>query len=365
MPTKVGPTDESLAAARPRGRLFPPNCSIFCTSGPGRVGDQIALAWVGSTIVGVGGMVTTRVNRLILLVLFALVPAATAHADLVGTVGAESCIVYNASTGQQVFFCSTDLQPTGTGIFNPFLRVNRDGNGGNDSDDTKSTYSSGFNTDASSQAVNGYNDFDDSWTSALEVGDIGMVNTPPTGDWDPAIAGSSYALFTVDINQISASGGNLISLNQMVLYDCPTNNYTDLSTCNSFFNLFGEWDADDPEYQDFINFNYRLNNGSGSGDINVYIQNDGEYAFGGPYIALLDGWGCATAGSINPPYPCSLSGIAADNDGFQEWRTVQFTGNPPGTVPEPASLLLLGSGLSAVAVAARRRRKRAQSPEPK
>src|SRR6185436_20376713 len=95
-----------------------------------------------------------RAIRLILLTLFAAVPAATAHAELIGTVAANSCIVYYASTGQQVFFCSTDLAPTGTGIFQPFLRVNRDGTGGNPSDDTKSTYSSGFNTDASKGQVN-------------------------------------------------------------------------------------------------------------------------------------------------------------------------------------------------------------------
>jgi len=58
-----------------------------------------------------------RAIRLIFLILFAAVPAATAHAELIGTVEANSCIVYYASTGQQVFFCSTDLAPTGTGIF--------------------------------------------------------------------------------------------------------------------------------------------------------------------------------------------------------------------------------------------------------
>ena len=80
---------------------------------------------------------------------------------------------------------------------------------------------------------------------------------------------------------------------------------------------------------------------------------------GGPYVGLLDGWGGATAASIQPPYNCTdpaLAGIAADNDGFQEWQT---RGGSQPTVPEPASLLL-GSGLSA-GLAAHRRRARAQT----
>jgi len=285
------------------------------------------------------------------VLLAVLVPTATASAGVfLGTLADNSCIAYQASTGEQVFFCDADIRPTGTGYFDPFLRVGRDGSNGNPADSTESTYSSGWNTDATHQmGVDGFNDFDHSWTSSLPLSDVSLVNTVPTGAWGGGA--TDYALFTVDINQKASEGSDLLTLNQMVLYNCNDNdNITLAAACTSFFNLFGNTG-------DFINFDYRLHTGSGSGDVDVYIRNNAGFA--GPYIELLDGWGCGSGPDVPNAYRCNRQSIVADNDGFQEWATTKS--NPPqNVVPEPASLLLLGSGISAGLAARRKARKSKQ-----
>jgi hypothetical protein len=260
-------------------------------------------------------------------------PIASAEAGLLTTLGDNQCYAMTASTGQQVIFCDADIQPTGTGVINPFLRVHGDGP---QKDDTPNTYTSGWNTDATKQeldaSVRAWNDFDFSQSNALQ-------DIQPTG--------SNYVQFTVDIADNQYDPAYFLTFNQMLLYNCDTNDYTNLAECTQpeFFNLFGDTG-------NFINFDTNLHHGQGSGDVTVFIEYEG---FEGPYIALLDGWGCGTGTGISPAYSCDTPGIMPDHGSFEEWFSTEGGGNPPGTIPEPASLVLLGSGLSA-AVAARRRR---------
>jgi len=255
----------------------------------------------------------------------------TASAATIGLVPDGGCVSYLG-----VYFCDADIRSTGTGIFDPFLRTNP---GNKDP-------SSGWNTDAASQDWAQLNDADDAWTSALLSNTLAVTGRN----------GDPYIVFTVDINQQGTpdDATSLLSLSHFELYSCPTATNTSLSTCTSFFNLFGGAVTYDsvtgrPIISDttWVDFDYRNHTGSGDGDIKIYIPL-GVFAGYSGYISLLDGWG--------------TPGAYQDNDGFQEWAAL--TGGsecPVGstacdvTVPEPASLMLFGLAAFAGACRVRRR----------
>jgi hypothetical protein len=253
-----------------------------------------------------------------------------ASADSIGLVADDGCLISSTDT----IFCDADIRPTGTGVFDPFLRTFRDGD---QKDGTPDTYSSGWNTDAHKQDWDdpAANDAGDAWTSALALADISTV----------FIGLDEYYLFTVDINQEGKPGdpASLLDLVNFELFNCSTADYTDLSECAPAFDAFAadEW----------VSFDYRNHTGSGSGDIDVFVPT----ALLGPYIALRDGWG-------TPP------GDNPDNDGYQEWAAhtgvtdvsddIDFedVSDDIDITPEPATLVLFGSGLALAAARLRRRK---------
>jgi hypothetical protein len=273
-----------------------------------------------------------------LLALGALVATPT-QAGTIGLVADNGCQSFAG-----VYFCDADIQPTGTGVFDPFMRVFRDNA---QKDGTLANTSSGWNTDADTGLPES-NDAPKTWNSALALADLAVVVEDGTGD----VAAGSYYVFTVDINQEGKPGAtdSLLSLWHFELYNCDTNDYTSLSECTSFLDLFDtEW----------VDFNYRNHTGSGSGDINVFVPIAG---FTGEFIALQDGWGA----------PATY----VDNDGYQEWAarlgesggttttvtptttatpTTTVTPTTTDTVPEPALLSLLGVGLASAAYRLRRK----------
>jgi hypothetical protein len=199
------------------------------------------------------------------------------------------------------FFEQVPDQSTGTGVIEPFLRVQANGT------------EQGFNT-----SVNNVLDNKDGiWTHSLLVSDVPVVN----------LGGTNYFQVLLDINQTGANP--LLSLDQLKVYRQSTGNISSVAgLTNQIYNLDGAGDT-------FIRLNYDLNPGSGAGDMFAYIPVAGS----GDYFYLYSQFG-----SIN-----------ASNDGFEEWATVGVS----QPIPEPETYALMMAGLGVVGFMARRRKARA------
>ena len=102
------------------------------------------------------------------------------------------------------------------------------------------------------------------------------------------------------------------------------------------------WDLDGnlvaPVTDRWVKLNYDLNAGSGSGDMRLFVPNS-LFTGGFQYVYLYSQFG-------------GEGGAFVNNDGYEEWAvrtglTCEQTNTcePPPQIPEPSSLLLLGSGL--------------------
>ena len=222
-------------------------------------------------------------------------------------------LVYDLTAGgtQTVggaIFATTSQQTTGTGVIEPFLRLQADGN------------ETGLNSNENGSNVLGATKAGSDWTKDITLGQLGTT----------VIGGTSYYTFLLDINQTNANP--LLSLDTFRLYT-RTTSITDGNPDTLAAVSAGATVAYDMDANDAVTFllNYDLNAGSGSGDLFVYVP-----VFGAPsnYLYLYTQFGNA-------------GGSYQSNDGFEEWATTKSSGR----VPDGGSTLaLLGLGLAGVAL---------------
>jgi len=234
---------------------------------------------------------------------------------------ASATSTFAATGGSNVIVTQVDPQSTGTGVIDPFLRIQR----------ANSPCVAGFNTGGNAGGT--LDDIAGTWTHALATSSLTTIN----------IGGTDYVQFLLDINQTGADP--FLSLEAMRLFSFGNGGLDGDAGLNTLLggglgvqSLFNMVDGTNRR----LLMDYGLNSGSGSGDLLFSINAD-LFANAGEFIYLFSRFGAAGT-------------IFENNDGFEEWALVQNDCPLEGcVVPEPGTLALMGLGLLGIGLVRRRK----------
>lgn len=221
-------------------------------------------------------------------------------------------------------FTTSSTQSTGSGVIDPFVRIQDNG-----------SVIEGYN--ATVRPVMPQVNTSLTFTHDIQVGSVGSV----------VIGGTTYLEFLLDINQTNANPQ--ISLDKVQIFTRPTALsaaalLTDLTGASGIVNRFN-LDAGASGDAEVL-LNYSLNSGSGSGDMFMYVPRN-LFGLSTDYLYLYSMFGSST--TTVPPGPWG------NNDGYEEWATRTPTGPGPGpSVPDGGlSVMMLGGVLVVVGLARR------------
>jgi hypothetical protein len=234
------------------------------------------------------------------------------------------------------YYLQWDGQPTGTGVFNTFVEIGQPG-GNVDVEDA-------YNTTVNNVLDNGSAD---QHNYSITLGDLSYTT----------YNGFDYAVFALDINEDSGhprgdEADSFLSLDDVQIFVGGTANGSSDMPDGTLVYQMGDFE------ENWVALDYSLNNGSGSGDMLLYVKKSAFDDFiDTDVVTLYSMFGTAglvnTFGDGDPTTP-DLLGDFGQSDGFEEWGLV--SGTSVTVVPEPGSAILFGAGMLIVNRRLRRRR---------